>query len=53
HHSTSALNTNVETTRGAVVLYGKANNAAELSLATKLASDVNGVKSVTNRMVIK
>ncbi|MCG2824196.1 MAG: BON domain-containing protein [Desulfurivibrionaceae bacterium] len=53
HHSTSALNTKVETNRGAVTLYGKANNAAELSLATKLASDVHGVKSVTNRMAIK
>lgn len=53
HHSTSALNTKVETKRGAVTLYGNVHNAAELSLATKLASDVNGVKSVTNRMVIK
>lgn len=53
HHSTSAINTTVETKRGAVTLYGKAGNAAELSLATKLASDVKGVKSVTNRMTIK
>ena len=53
HHSTSAMNAKVETKRGAVTLYGKANNAAELSLATKLASDVTGVKSVTNRMTSK
>lgn len=53
HRSTSALNTTVETKRGVVTLYGKASNAAELSLASKLASDVNGVKSVTNRMVIE
>lgn len=53
HRSTSALNTKVETKRGVVTLYGKAGNAAELNLATKLASDVNGVRSVTNRMVIE
>jgi hyperosmotically inducible protein len=53
HRSTSALNTKVETKRGVVTLYGKANNAAELDLATKLANDVNGVKGVKNRMAIK
>lgn len=53
HRSTSALNTTVETKRGVVTLYGKASNAAELSLASKLASDVNGVKSVTNQMAIE
>lgn len=53
HRSTSALNTKVETKRGVVTLYGKAGNAAELNLATKLAGDVNGVKSVTNRMAIE
>jgi len=34
-------------------LYGKASNAAELDLATKLANDVNGVKGVNNRMTIE
>ena len=53
HRSTSALNTKVETKRGVVTLYGKASNAAELNLATKLANDVNGVKSVKNRMTIE
>jgi osmotically-inducible protein OsmY len=53
HHSTSALNTNVETKRGVITLYGKARNAAELNLATKLANDVNGVKGVKNRMTIE
>jgi osmotically-inducible protein OsmY len=53
HRSTSALNTSVTTKKGGVTLEGKADNAAELKLATKLASDVNGVKSVTNRMTIK
>jgi hyperosmotically inducible periplasmic protein len=53
HRSTSAINTKVETKSGVVTLYGKAGNAAELNLATKLASDVNGVKGVKNRMTIK
>jgi hyperosmotically inducible protein len=53
HRSTSALNTKVETKRGVVTLYGKAKNAAEASLATKLANDVNGVKMVINRMTIE
>jgi osmotically-inducible protein OsmY len=34
-------------------LGGKANSAAELNLATKLANDVNGVKGVKNRMAIE
>jgi osmotically-inducible protein OsmY len=53
HRSTSALNTKVETKRGVVTLSGKASNAAELNLATKLANDVNGVKGVKNRMTIE
>jgi osmotically-inducible protein OsmY len=53
HRSTSALNTKVESKRGVVTLYGKASNAAEKSLATKLASDINGVKGVKNRMTIE
>ena len=53
HSSTSALNTTVTTKRGVVTLTGKAKNSAELNLATKLASDVNGVNRVTNRMVIE
>jgi len=36
-----------------VTLGGKASNAAELNLATKLANDVNGVKGVKNRMTIE
>jgi hyperosmotically inducible periplasmic protein len=50
HRSTSAMNTKVETSNGDVTLYGKANNAAEVTLATKLALDVTGVKGVKNRM---
>jgi len=53
HRSTSALNTKVETKRGVVTLYGKAGNAAEKDLASKLANDVNGVKGVKNRMTIE
>jgi hyperosmotically inducible periplasmic protein len=52
HRSTSALSTKVETKDGVVTLYGKADNAAESKLATKLAKDVNGVKEVKNRMAI-
>lgn len=50
HRSTSAISTKVETKQGVVSLYGKARNASEIDLATKLASDVNGVQSVKNLM---
>lgn len=53
HRSTSAINTKVETNGGVVTLDGKAKNAAEIDLATKLAKDVNGVKGVNNRMTIE
>ncbi|MBU4526305.1 MAG: BON domain-containing protein [Desulfomicrobium sp.] len=53
HRSTSALNTKVETMDGVVTLTGEAQNAAEATLATKLASDVNGVKEVKNQMSVK
>lgn len=52
HHSTSTLNTKVETNRGVVTLRGKAGSAAELNRAAKLANDVKGVKGVKNRMTI-
>ena len=52
HRSTSALRTKVETKNGVVTLSGKANNAAELYLATKLAQDVNGVQEVNNQMTV-
>ena len=50
HRSTSALNTKVETKDGIVTLSGKAKNGAEKDLATKLVSDVQGVKTVVNNM---
>jgi len=53
HRSTSAVNTKVETKLGVVTLYGKASNAAEKDLVTKLANDVNGVNGVKNRMTIE
>jgi osmotically-inducible protein OsmY len=52
HRSTSAINTSVTTKNGVVTLSGKAKNAAEKDLATKFANDVNGVKSVNNKMTI-
>ena len=52
HRSTSALKTKVETMDGVVTLSGIAKNAAEKSLVTKLATDVNGVSSVINNMTI-
>ena len=36
-----------------VTLGGKAKNAAEKDLVTRLASDINGVKSVKNLMTIE
>ena len=44
HRSTSAMNTSVTTEQGVVTLGGRVSNAAEMNLATKFASDVNGVK---------
>jgi osmotically-inducible protein OsmY len=52
HRSTSALNTSVKTKHGVVTLSGKAKSGAEMDLAAKFANDVNGVKSVNNRMTI-
>jgi hyperosmotically inducible protein len=52
HHSTSALHTSVSTTDGVVTVGGIAANAAEKSLVTKLATDINGVTSVINNMTI-
>ncbi len=52
HKSTSALSTTVKTNDGIVTLGGKAKNAAEKDLATKLIGDVRGVKSIVNTMAI-
>ena len=53
HRSTSALNTTVSTKDGVVYLGGKAKNASEEDLATKLVSDVHGVKKVVNNMTVQ
>jgi len=53
HRSTSAINTTVVTKKGVVELGGKARNAAERNLATKLVSDVYGVKRVVNTMIVQ
>ena len=53
HRSTSVLNTKVKTRRGVVTVGGKAKNAAEKDLVTKLVADINGVKSVKNQMTIE
>jgi osmotically-inducible protein OsmY len=50
HRSTSVLKTSVTTKLGVVTVAGKANNAAEKRLVTKLVEDVNGVKKVKNEM---
>ena len=53
HRSTSVLNTTVKTKRGIVTIGGKARNAAEKELVSKLVTDITGVKSISNRMTIE
>jgi osmotically-inducible protein OsmY len=53
HRSTSAIKTKVKTVDGVVTISGIAKNAAEKSLVTKLATDINGVSSVINNMTIE
>ena len=53
HRSTSVLSTSVITKRGVVTVGGKAANAAEKSLVSKLVEDINGVKRVKNRMTLE
>jgi len=52
HRSTSAISTKVTTSDGVVTLGGIAKNAAEKSLVTKLANDIEGVGSVVNNMTV-
>ena len=42
----------IQSRDGVVTVSGNARNAAEKDLVTKLASDVNGVKIVRNRMTV-
>lgn len=53
HRSTSAVATAVRTRRATVTLEGKAANAAERDLVTKLVKDINGVRKVKNRMTLE
>jgi osmotically-inducible protein OsmY len=53
HRSTSALDTKVTTINGIVSIGGKASNDTQKDLVTKLVTDVNGVKSVVNHMIIE
>jgi len=53
HRSTSALHTTIKTNRGVVTVEGKAGSAAEKDKVGKLVSDIQGVKSVHNRMTIE
>jgi len=53
HRSTSAINTRVETTKAVVTINGKAQNAAEKKLVTRLVNDIHGVKKVNNRMTVE
>jgi len=50
HRSTSALKTSVSTKEGIVTVNGKAANAAEKDLVTKLVNDIHGVNRVVNNM---
>jgi hyperosmotically inducible periplasmic protein len=53
HRSTRALDTKVTTINGIVSIGGKASNDTQKDLVTKLVTDVNGVKSVVNHMIIE
>jgi hyperosmotically inducible periplasmic protein len=53
HRSTSALGTKVTTLNGIVTVGGSAKNAAEKALVTKLVTDINGVRSVVNNMIVE
>lgn len=53
HRGTSALKTNVTTIDGVVSVTGEASTDAEVSLVTKLAESVRGVRSVNNNMTVK
>jgi len=52
HRSTSGLQVAVASKRGVVTVGGRAANAAEKDLVTRLIRDVNGVKKVKNRMTV-
>lgn len=53
HRSTGALRTSVTTNDGVVTVSGKARNDAEKELVSKVVEDIDGVKSVVNKMTIE
>ena len=53
HRSTSAFKTSVLTADGVVTVGGSAANTAEKDLVSKLVTDINGVKSVVNNMIVE
>ena len=53
HHGTDVFDKKVSPHKGVVTLAGTAKNQAEIDLATKLVSDIHGVKSVNNQMTIE
>lgn len=53
HKSVSGLATKVETKDGVVTLTGEAANQAQKDLAAEYTADIEGVKSVDNRMTVK
>jgi osmotically-inducible protein OsmY len=52
HRSTSGLRTDVDTNNGVVTVKGRAKNAAEKDLVTKIVEDIEGVKDVRNEMSV-
>jgi hyperosmotically inducible periplasmic protein len=53
NQSTSTMKTKVETTDGVVAVSGEVATDAEKAFITKLAESVRGVKSVTNKIIVK
>jgi osmotically-inducible protein OsmY len=53
HHSTSVVNTMVDTKDGIVTVKGVAKNSAERDLVGKLAGEINGVKNLKNEITIE
>lgn len=51
--STSAIRTNVTTHDGIVTITGEAKNGAEKDLVTKLAENIDGVRTVHNDMTVQ
>lgn len=51
--STSAIRTSVTTRDGIVTITGEAKNGAEKDLVTKLAENIDGVRSVRNEMTVQ